>query len=235
MPNVMNKRSALLVAVTLAAVLAPACGGSSKVEHERSKTTSGGTGARSGTGGSDTGGTGAGGAGRGGGGSGGSSGSMGGAGGVAGAGRGGTAGGACDSEDVPTSEFCPVGGYECPFTLDSLRRVDHICNLDGEDGFYSVCSGGYSRLEWSVGFGENTYDLVFSTATGELVGGSAREYDDECGDLVTTSGRLPTLGTCEMCSFCRSLTDGEGGAGGEAGAGSENRCLFDEERRVIMP
>jgi hypothetical protein len=140
----------------------------------------------------------------------------------------------CAAARVPTSAFCPVSGYGCPLTLDSLRHVNAICELDGEDGYYSECDG-YSRLEWSVGFGESFYDLVFSSATGELVSGDAHAYDPVCETNVTKAGAQPPLRNCRTCTFCRSFVEDLAGAGGEGGEGPDRRCLFDSDQRVTLP
>ncbi len=234
--GVNRKHWGALFSVVLAWAATPACGGSSTVHDEQSEGASGGTaGNRPNAGGSDVGRSGRDTGGSGGAGvSGGSAGSMGTPAGATSGGRGGSAGASCADERVSTSAFCPVSGYGCPLTLDSLRRVEGICRLDGEDGYYSECDG-YTRFEWSVGFGENLYDLVFSTATGELVSGTARVYDSDCTFRTTTAGVHPPLRNCATCSFCRSVIDGASGAGGEGGAGSGDRCVFDADGRVTLP
>jgi hypothetical protein len=179
--------------------------------------------------------------------SGGSGGSgTGGGGGTAIPGRGGSAGsiaiGGTDTGGMPCSDrrisqqaFC-LGGFDCPLALDDLKQVERLCQRDAEDGYYFECSGGFTRLEWLVGFGENSYDLVFSTATGELVYGDANVYDLSCSSIRTTAGTFPNLGTCESCGFCASVIDESlAGAGGEAGAGPDHRCTFDADGRVRLP
>jgi len=148
----------------------------------------------------------------------------------------GTGGTPCSDRRISQQAFCPVGGFDCPLMLDELKHVERLCQADAEDGYYSECSGGFTRFEWLVGFGENSYDLVFSTVTGELVYGDANVYDDSCSSIRTTAGTFPSIGTCRTCGFCASVIDESlAGAGGEAGAGPDDRCVFDADGRVMLP
>jgi hypothetical protein len=73
--------------------------------------------------------------------------------------------------------------------------------------------------------GENDYELVFDSATGELVGGRAVGYvgsaDCDYGDV--RAGVRP--GSCgPTCRFCREF--GDDGLGGEGGGSGLPRCDF---------
>jgi len=146
---------------------------------------------------------------------------------------------ACSCEDTETSldEFCPLGASACPLTLNEARVVEPLCNSDAENGIYAECENGITTLTWYVGYGENFYDLAFSTATGELVYGYASEYDEKCIELDTSAGMKPTGVNCRSCEFCmRTDTESWGGQGGEGGQDQDGRprCTTDGDGRVSL-
>lgn len=144
-------------------------------------------------------------------------------------GAGGTGGGpdddcSCDEpfEDfsctIPVEEFCyGPRTFGCPPTLEQVRsNLEAVCNLDGEVGRYSVC-GSTVVVTWIEG-GENDYELVFDTATGALVGGSAYGYvggGKGCYGSVRAGVGAPSC--APACRFCSEFDEGLGGEGGGPG------------------